>query len=364
MKPIIKLVALTLVLGASWVVVQAQQARDAAVPRRARRAGNPLPVRTSTVREKEQTIAIGAACVTVPSETASIWIGAGQGLRDIGVKVTAVHVVEGQRVRKGQLLFELESDLFGQAVKRQEAALAAAQSELASIHQLRKERAATGVQLRNAELNRELAYLDLRIAERDLERCQIRSPIDGFADVVLTVLGEEVDAGREVTRIHKLDPIHLRLDFPQERLEDVFAGQDAEVVLDSFPQEKLSAKVVRIAPQADPETRVLPVVLEMGNASLRIRAGLTGYARLHIQRKAMIAPTTSIMRRGSQAMVFRMEQGRANIRNVQTGDHLDIGEVEVLSGLQIGDEVVVHGNEFLRDGDLARDDWQTWARRE
>ena len=364
MKLIVKLAALTLVLGASWVVVQAQQARDSAVPRRARRAGNPLPVRTSTVSEKDQIIAIGAACVTVPCETASIWVGAGLGLRDTGVKVKAVHVVEGQRIRKGQLLFELESDLFGQAVKRQEAALAAAKSELASIHKLRKERAATGLQLRNAELNRELAFLDLQIAQRDLARCQIRSPIDGFADVVMTVLGEEVDTGREVTKIHKLDPIHLRLDFPQERLDDVFVGQDAEVVLDSFPQEKLPAKVVRIAPQADPETRVLPVVLEMDNASLRVRAGLTGYARLYLRRRAMIVPTTSIIRRGVEAMVFRMEQGRASIRRVQTGDHLDIGEVEILAGLEIGDEVVIHGNEFLRDGDLARDDWQTWARRE
>jgi HlyD family secretion protein len=228
---------------------------------------------------------------------------------------------------------------------------------------LREERAATGLQLRNAELGLELAQLDFQIAQRDLRRCLVRSPVDGFSDIVVAVLGEEVDTGREFTKIHKLDPIHVRIDFPQERLDDVFLGQDAEVVLDSFPQEKLLARVVRIAPQADPETRVLPVVLEMENSSLRVRAGLTGFARLYVRRKGVVVPATAIVRRGTEAMVFRMEHGQANIRKVKVGDQAAVGMTEIVSGLQVADEVVIYGTEFLRHGDAVRDDWRNWARR-
>lgn len=344
--------------------LKAQRARDVAVPDRARHARLPVPVRTVAVTNREHVQFVGATAVTVPSETASIWISASLGLRDTKVKVRAVHIVEGQEVRKGQLLFELDDELYTQAARRQEMALAAARADLESVQRLRRERAATGPQLREAELQFELARLELQVAQRDLQRCQVCSPIRGFADVITVVLGEEADTGRECTRIHKLDPIHLRVDFPQERLDDVFIGQTAEVVLDSFPQETFSARVIRIAPQADPETRVLPVVLEMENPSHRIRAGLTGFARLKVCRQSLVIPNTAVVRRGTQAMVFRVDQGHSKIQNVKLGDQVDIGSVEVLAGLRLGDDVVVYGTESLRQSDAVVDDWHRWAGRD
>jgi RND family efflux transporter MFP subunit len=358
-------VAMALAMGCvACVALMAQHARDAAVPRRARQERLPLPVRTVAVMQQEYIQSIGATAVTVPSETACIWINTGSALRDTGVRVKAVHVAEGAEVQQGQLLFELDDQLFVQSVKRQEAALAAAQADLDSVLQLRRDQAATGPQLRNAELQFELAQLELQVAQRDLQLCTVRSPIHGFADVIAVARGEEVDVGREVTRIHNLDPIHLRVDFPQERLDDVFIGQAAEVVLDSFPQEIFPAQVIRIAPQADPETRVLPVVLEMANSSHRIRAGLTGFVRLRVHCKSFVIPKTAVITRGTQAMVFRITNGHAEIQGIKIGPEVEIGSVQVLEGLTPGDEVVVYGGEYLRGGDVVNDDWHRWAGRE
>jgi RND family efflux transporter MFP subunit len=357
------LVAAIALCGVSWIGVQAHRARTNAVPHRARRAGRPIPVRTHLVTERPIEQVIGATAVTVPSETASIWVGSGLGLRDTCVTIRAVHVVEGQEVDPGQLLFELDDELFAQAVKRQETALAAAQAELQSFRQLHEERAATGIQLRNAELRVELAQLDLDVARRDLERCLVRSPIGGFVDAVGAVLGEQVDASRELTQVHRLDPIHVRVDFPQERIDDVFVHQEAELVLDSFPQETFQGEVVRIAPQVDPETRVLPVVLQIDNPQNRIKAGITGYARLKVRRTATIVPASAVIRRGGKAMVFRVEGGRAHIRHVLVGPQAEIGMLEVRDGLASGDEVVVYGTEFLQENDPVDDKWREWARR-
>ena len=360
----VAILVLPLVFGtAAWVSLRAHQARDHAVPRRARANQLPMPVRTVAVVQQDQVDLIGATAITEASETASIWFGVGVGLRDTGVRIKAMHVVEGQHVQQGQLLAELEDDLFVQAVKRQEMALAAAQAELDSMQQLRRERAATGLQLRHAEMQFEVAQLQLQLARRDLERCEVRSPMEGFADVITTMRGEEVDTGREFTKIYRLDPIHVRVDFPQERLDDVFPGQSAEVVLDSFPKETFHARVVRIAPQADPETRVLPVVLEMDNPDSRIRAGLTGFARLKVHRQALIIPKIAVNDQTEKAMVFRVDQGRSKIQEVRLGDALEVGSVEVLAGLQEGDEVVVFGSEFLRDGDSVNAEWRQWAGR-
>lgn len=363
--PLIRLGAVVLVaVGVAWVGVMARQHRTHAVPHRARAAREPIPVRTAIATQETVEQRIGATGITVPSETASIWVGPGVGLRDSQVIVRAVHVVEGQQVTSGQLLFELDDELFAQAVKRQEMALSAAKAALESIQQLRKERAATGPQLRNAKLAVELAQLELQVARRDLKRCQVTSPIDGFVDEVDVVLGEQVDTARELTLVHKLDPIHVRVDFPQERIDEVFIGQQAQVVLDSFPQEPFAALVVRIAPQADPETRVLPVVLEVDNPEERIKAGITGYARLLVRRDAVTVPTTAVIERGGQAMVFRVEDGKAFIQKVKTGPPADVGLRTIREGLNAGDEVVVYGSEFLKDGDRVNDDWRRWARRD
>jgi RND family efflux transporter MFP subunit len=322
-----------------------------------------MPVRTVSVVQQDDVDLIGATAITEASETASIWIGVGVGLRDTGVRIEAMHVVEGQEVQQDQVLVELEDDLFIQAVKRQEMAVAAARAELDSMQQLRREQAATGLQLRHAEMQFEMAQLQLQLAQRDLERCEVRSPMQGFADMITTMRGEEVDTGREFTKIHRLDPIHVRVDFPQERLDDVFLGQSAEVVLDSFPKETFQARVIRIAPLADPETRVLPVVLEMANPECRIRAGLTGFARLKVHRQALVIPRIAVNDHAEKAMVFRVDQGRSKLQEVRLGDTTEIGSVEVLSGLREGDEVVVFGSEFLRDGDSVNAEWRQWAGR-
>jgi RND family efflux transporter MFP subunit len=316
-----------------------------------------------SVVQQDQVDLIGATAVTEASETASIWIGVGVGLRDTGVRIEAMHVVEGEHVQPGQLLAELEDELFVQAVKRQEMVIAAARAELESIQQLRREQAATGLQLREAEMQFEMAQLQLQLAQRDLQRCEVRSPLDGFADMITTLRGEEVDTGREFTKIYRLDPIHVRVDFPQERLDDVYAGQPAEVVLDSFPQETFVGRVIRIAPQADPETRILPVVLEIDNPDNRIRAGLTGFARLKVRRQALVIPKIAVNDQSDRAMVFRVDQGRSKIQEVRLGDATEIGSIEVLAGLEEGDEVVVFGSEFLRDGDAVDADWRQWAGR-
>src|SRR5262249_49773401 len=80
----------------------------------------------------------------------------------------------------------------------------------------------------------EIARVALEIAQHDVDRCRLKSPLDGFADRVNLVPGQAVGSDQDLTKVLRLDPIHLRLDFPQERLDEVAVGQEVEVVLDSF----------------------------------------------------------------------------------------------------------------------------------
>jgi multidrug efflux pump subunit AcrA (membrane-fusion protein) len=445
--------------GVLAVFLKANHAKDMVDPIRARQQGRPIPVRTAQVVEGDVEQVIGATGVTMPSLLAPVRIGPSRGLNasapesDIVLRRVLVH--DGEHVNAGQVLFELEDDIFQQVQQQREAAVARARAELEraqdavalndktrslavnsgengvryrteDLHTRRSEfealdrlhrvkavsdfvyfegrsayhkaRFELSVAEQNLQLARnqrrigalmdrrdlakatndlEMARIDLAVARHDLDRCQIRSPIDGFVGKVDMVAGTVVAVAQPLTQVLQLDPMFVRMDFPQERLDEVAIGQQADIVLDSFPKETFTGKVIRILPQVKADLRVMAVIIELSNSGDRIKPGISGFVRLRVNRRARTVPALAVVERGGKAIAFRIEDGRAHIREVTTGPLIETGVVEVRSGLEPGDEVVVfhsnfyrHGgslvsrNGYLLDNDLVDVDWRKWARRE
>jgi len=223
----------------------------------------------------------------------------------------------------------------------------------------------------------EIARIDLDLARRDLERARVCSPLRGLVSRLSLVPGSIVGLNELVAEVIALDPIHLRVDLPQERLEAVAVGQSAEVSLDSFPHSAFRGKVIRILPRVNANLRVLPVIVELPNPDHHIKAGLSGYVRLRTKRPAVTVPALAVQQQGSQAVVFRVRDGRARACPVTIGPVLADGNQEVRGGLGAGDEVVIYQSNFyknygrvatkeafLQDNDLVDTDWRKWARRE
>jgi RND family efflux transporter MFP subunit len=209
----------------------------------------------------------------------------------------------------------------------------------------------------------EKARVELVLGRHDLDRVNIKTPIDGFVNTLTVVPGAEVQVAQVLTQVLKLDPIFVVMDFPQERIDDVSIGQDAEVVLDSMPRETFHGKVTRILPQVNPQLRILPVTVEVPNPQNRIKADVSGYVRVWKNKKATAVPAAAVIQQGSRAIVFCVEDGRAKIREVQPGKLTKVGEVEV-KGLQPGDEIVVFNQYYLQENDPVDTDWRKWARRD
>lgn len=444
-------------LGAWMMHRQAQHALDVSDPDRARSQGRPIPVRTATVTATESDQVIGATALTAASSDAVLRaVSPGQGTNTVDMIVKAVHVREGDRVRRGQVTFEVDDEIRAEAVTRTEASLAAADAELKRVQQaveynegmrrLELASSESNLQFRTGDLNnrtrafemiekvfrdgatstleffearfrfeqaryelkeaqfrlqrakdaqtvgplqdkQELARtlrnvvaarLDLESARRDVRWCKVASPIDGFIDSKIEVSpGQVLTVTSSLGHVVTLDPIHVRLDFPQERMDEVAVGQEAEVVLDSFPKETFQGQVIRISPVVNPALRVFPVVVEMRNPGNRIKAGVSGFVRLRVKRQAVAVPAAAVIRHGSKAMVFRVEEGRARLREVQVKHPLDLGMLEVGHGLAPGDEVVIYFSNFyrhwreltsrdcyLQDNDPVDLDWRKWARRD
>jgi multidrug efflux pump subunit AcrA (membrane-fusion protein) len=442
-----------------WIFLQGRHAMHISDPGEARKHGQPIPVRTALVAEKDVDVVIGATAITIPSESASIRIGPSRNISPNSpasdLVIRALHVHEGTPVNKGQLLLEFEDSVFNEFLKQREAAFATAKAELnmwreqipllvksreqgltrsdTEVHfrkedlgnrqlafdmfsRLFKDKAATTIDYwdavskylqarfdyRTAEVNLqnaknalaigelsdqfnlakatndyEVARVEAELARHDVERSRVKSPLQGFVGKVDIIPGMVIGVNAQLMQVDKLDPIHVKVDFPQERIDEVSVGQQAEIVLDAFPRETFLGKVIRIYPQVNPQLRVLPVIVELANPSSRIKAGLSGFVRLKSNRKTMVVPTVSVLHQGSKTVVFRVEDGRARLREVQVGPVLEASMQEIRAGLTAGNEVVTYPSDFyghygdltklqayLQDNDAVDTAWRKWARRE
>jgi RND family efflux transporter MFP subunit len=369
MNSLIRWVAGLLLLGCAVVAVGAWQlkARDAMVawdPATARKADSPIPVRTVKVDAKKLEETIGGTAVTMPAQTATITIPTSSSeVADREVK--QVNFWPGSPVKQGEVLVAFEPVLFEQAVKQRQAMVGQAQQEFATLAGLQKNRAASAMQVKQAEVAVETAQLELSLAKRDLQLCQVASPINGVVEEMNVVPGMRIGGGVAVAVVHQLDPIYVQMDFPMERIDSLKLGQMAEVTLDAFAQETFTGKVIRIAPIVSTKTRVLPVMLEVPNADNRIKAGISGYVRIKSAKSDVpTIPSVAVIKKQQKAMVVCIEDHRAKIREVRTGNLTDNGEIEILEGLNNGDEVVVFGQDSIRENDLVNVDWRQWTRRE
>ena len=222
----------------------------------------------------------------------------------------------------------------------------------------------------------EMAKTDLEMARHDVERARIISPITGFVSNLVAVPGAVVPVDAILMDVVRLDPIYVQIDFPQERMDQIAAGQDVEFVLDGLPRETFRGRLIEILSQANPDLRVIPVLVEVANHANRIKAGLTGFVRLRWTCTATTVPAAAVRRRKQTDTVFCVKDGRARIRNVRVGRLLQTGLLEVQDGLVPGEEVIIFENfyrhagsvteyeSYVRDNDPVDVDWRKWVRRE
>jgi membrane fusion protein (multidrug efflux system) len=358
----IGLLLLAMVGTAAWQM-RAHQAMVAWDPTSARNANQPLPVRTVKVEKHDIQEMIGGTAVTMPSRIATITIPMSSSeVADREVK--SVQYWPGSAVKQGETLLEFEPALYQQVVRERDATLAEAKQELETNQKLFDKKAASGLQVESAKVDVETAQLKFDLAKRDLTLCVIQSPLDGVVDQLNVVPQMEVGGGTTLAVITQLDPIYIQMDYPMERIDGLKLGQTAEIVLDAFPQETFTGKVLRISPVVSTKSRVLPVTIEVSNPDNRIKAGISGFVRVKSEKPGTVAvPTVAVIKKLQKSMVVCVENDRAKMREVHTGSVVKEGQIEVLDGLETGDEIVVYGQKDLQEGDMVNVDWLKWTHR-
>ncbi len=249
---------------------------------------------------------------------------------------------------------------------------AATQSYNAAKAELARLTATREVRLLIATRNLERQKAELKRTEDLLSRYTVLAPFEGYVTRKMVERGNWVTKGTPLVEIIQLDPIELRIEVPQEysvSLQQSFdsAGGDepplqAEIRIDSL-QETLQGTVTRIIPDADPVTRTVPVIIRIPNAPRRtgpnqshlLKPGMLARAELDIGKgqPVLMAPKDALVLNQGSASIYLVKQidgvKKAKQIAVKTG-RSNGNWIEITGDVNENDEIVVQGNERLRDG--------------
>jgi HlyD family secretion protein len=288
-------------------------------------------------------------------------------------------IEEGQHVLKGDLLARID-DRDYQAELRQAIAdrdLAAANlklkaSQAARIRELFRSQAVSRDQLDVAENALAVAEATLKHAEGVIDyarfnvgQCVITSPIDGIVLQKYRELGDtinyggEVQAGGGATDIVQLaDTTDMRteVDINETDIAKVKMGQPAAVIPDAYPDKSFAAYVAKIYPEADRQKGTIKVEVKLRDPDLTITkpemSAKVTFLTSDIRAPSaalIVAPKQAIVSRFGESTVWVVRDGSAHRVAIKTGSELQDG-VEILSGLQGGEIVIVNPPARLEDG--------------
>ncbi|HMN24855.1 MAG: efflux RND transporter periplasmic adaptor subunit [Ignavibacteriaceae bacterium] len=288
-------------------------------------------------------------------------------------------VVEGDKVKKNQIIGKLEStDIVAQLdqakanLNLQQAGLVDAQNTFSRVQDLFNKGLSSQQEFDQAQsnLNRVLASIEvakagIRVAEVSLENTLIRAPFDGTvltknAEVgeIVAPFGGSTTSKTAVITIADMKSLLVEADVSESNIEKISANQDCEITLDAYPEKSYSAYVFKIVPTADRSKATVLVKVGFKNYDSRVLPEMSAKVSFFTdpvdtsianQKPILVIPVSAVRNENGKSYVFTITDNKAVKNEIITGQKLG-SYFEVLSGLQPGQKVIDSLNEKVKEG--------------
>lgn len=266
---------------------------------------------------------------------------------DIIGRVLEFAVVSGQKVKKGDLIARLDAEEIESSKARAEAALEQMERELERQKKLLESNATSRSRFEQADAAERMARANLAKIKASLAKAVIQAPFAGTITRKLADTGDLAIPGKALVRIE--DPTSLRLEtsVAESLAGQLSLGQKIRLQVEAA-QLSVEGKVGELEPSADSASRTFLVKIDLPS-SPKLRAGLFGRAWIPSgEEKVLLVPATAVVQRGQMEIAFVEVDGVARLHLVRTVPHDDESRA-VLSGLSVGDRVVLDPPATLRD---------------
>lgn len=279
-----------------------------------------------------------------------------------------LHFKEGDSVKEGALLAEIEPQRYQLAVASAQGALARAQAakgeaerELERAQKLAAEGVSSGsevstwqTKLATAMAAESEARAALGVASLNLRDARLKAPLAGSIQSRSVQTGQYVQAGTVIATLIRRDPLLLRFKVTESEAARLALGMTAEFRVTGGAAVQKS-KITFVAASAEAASRMVPVVAEVADdPSLRPGAFAEVTVPVGANEAALAVPETAIRPTERGFIAFVVDGNVAHERIVELGLRTPNALVEVVKGLRPGESLVVRGGEALREGSKVR----------
>jgi membrane fusion protein (multidrug efflux system) len=267
-------------------------------------------------------------------------------------EIRQIHVEEGQYVHAGDLLVTLDGERLRLDSLKTQANLAKLEQDYRRQIELNEKGLVAATNFEDLKFSMESQRAAHELAQLQYSYTRITAPISGVVSERMVKVGQTLTEGDAVLRITDTDSLMARIQVPQSELGKFAVGQPASLRFDALPGLDQEATVSRISPTVDPGTGTFRVQLAIRNPRKDIAAGMFSRVQIAYERKddVLLLPETAVIREDTDSVVYVVEDGQARRRLIQTGIS-DAGMTEILSGLKLGETVIVSpGSGSLREG--------------
>ncbi|WP_396440191.1 efflux RND transporter periplasmic adaptor subunit [Limnohabitans sp.] len=281
---------------------------------------------------------------------------------EVAGRVKQIFFNDGQRVRKGQLMVQLEDQLQQAQVAQARAELSIAEANHKRNQELVAQNFISQRSLDESAAALEVSRAKLSLAQATLQRLQVLAPFDGITGLKQINVGDYLKDGADMVNVEDIDAVLLDFRLPERFQAKVRAGQKAQLTVDALPGRPFSAIVQAVDPLIEANGRSVGVRGCIDNRQQQLRPGM--FARVNAvfgsRDNALVIPEEAIIPQGGRTFVVKVVQG--DKPDVRVSERVAVkvglrqpGKVEILEGLSAGDTVVTAGHQRLqKDGTAVR----------
>lgn len=265
--------------------------------------------------------------------------------------IASIQFDDGDLVKQGQVLVRLTATEEQAKVNELKINLKEAKRQLERIEELAEENVASAQLLDEQRANVDAIEAQLDFAKSQLTDRIVFAPFAGLLGTRQVSVGALVRPGDVISTLDDLSTIKLDFTISEEHLPSLAKNQNIAATSVAYPDKIFSGKISNIASRIDPVTRALQVRALVDNPQLLLRPGML--LKVTVQKgilEAMIISESAIVPIGDKQFVYQVDD-----KNIAHKIEVSIGErrpgiVQIVSGLKVGDKVVVEGALRLSDG--------------
>lgn len=331
-------VIVALVLGTWWFT-----GRDADVAQGHDEADRAVPVFTLAVARTLFADEVEALGTTRAAESVDV-------TARVTNVITEILFTEGEQVERGAPLVQLESSEARADQAAAEAKLVESRGQYERSRELLRTNAVSTSQVEQLRAVMRADEAALAAAASRLRDHMVSAPFAGVVGLRRVSIGTLVSPGTVITTIDNLDTVLLDFDVPETHLSGVEAGQTLTARGAAYPGVEFTGIVETVDTRVDPVSRAVTVRARLPNTQQLLRPGMFMTVRvLRESTPLLLVPEQALVPRQTRQYLYVVRNGVAHETLVESGRRTP-GSVEIVSGIDAGDTIVVEGTQHLRDG--------------